>query len=182
MRKSTLLALVLLVAGAGSAFAQDVRYNFDRQANFGSFHTYKWVALKGAEQVDSLVDQQIKAAVDVELAAKGLTRSESDMSDLYVGYQVAVGTEKQYTSFDTGWGYGPGWYGGGVGTTTGTTSTIYIGQIVVDMYTPASKTLVWRGSASKTLDTKAKPEKRQKNMAKAMAKLFKNYPPPPPKK
>jgi hypothetical protein len=37
---------------------------------------------------------------------------------------------------------------------------------------------VWRGSASKTLDPKAKPEKRQKNLGKAMAKMFKNYPPP----
>jgi hypothetical protein len=32
---------------------------------------------------------------------------------------------------------------------------------------------------SKTLDAKAKPEKQQKNLTKAMNKLFKkNYPPP----
>jgi hypothetical protein len=45
------------------------------------------------------------------------------------------------------------------------------------MYRPAAKSLVWRGAASKTLDTNAKPEKQQKNLAKAMAKLLKNYPP-----
>ena len=45
------------------------------------------------------------------------------------------------------------------------------------MYDPADKKLVWRGTASKTLDTKASPEKRQKNLAKAAKKLFKNYPP-----
>jgi hypothetical protein len=45
------------------------------------------------------------------------------------------------------------------------------------MYDPAKKQLVWRGTATKTLDPKAKPEKRQKNLAKAMTKLFKNYPP-----
>jgi hypothetical protein len=38
--------------------------------------------------------------------------------------------------------------------------------------------LVWRGLASKTLDPKAKPEKQQKNLAKAVKKLLKNYPPP----
>jgi hypothetical protein len=53
-----------------------------------------------------------------------------------------------------------------------------VGQIAVDMYQPGQKALVWRGVASKTLDTKAKPEKQQKNLAKAMTKLFKNYPPP----
>jgi len=45
------------------------------------------------------------------------------------------------------------------------------------MYDPAKKQLVWRGTASKTLDANAKPEKRQKNLQKATAKLLKNYPP-----
>ena len=62
-------------------------------------------------------------------------------------------------------------------TTTGQTSTIYVGQIAVDMHS-GQKQLVWRGVASKTIDTKAKPEKQQKNLAKATNKLFKNYPPP----
>ena len=61
--------------------------------------------------------------------------------------------------------------------TTGTTSTIYIGQIALDMYSASPKSLVWRGVASKTIDTKAKPEKQQKNLQKAVAKMLKNYPP-----
>lgn len=61
--------------------------------------------------------------------------------------------------------------------TTGQTSTIYNGQLVVDMYDSANHDLVWRGVATKTIDPKAKPEKIQKNLNKAMAKLFKNYPP-----
>jgi len=31
---------------------------------------------------------------------------------------------------------------------------------------------------SKTIDPKAKPEKQQKNLAKAVKKLLKDYPPP----
>lgn len=79
-----------------------------------------------------------------------------------------------------GAGWRGGWYGGagGFSTTTGSTSTIYIGQIAVDMFDVANKKLVWRGLASKTLDPKAKPDKQQKNLTKAMTKLFKNYPPP----
>jgi hypothetical protein len=184
MKRLLLLPLVLFLAGTSSAFAQDVRYNFAKEANFTGFKTYKWVPIKSAQPLSDLVDGQIKAAVDAELATKGLTRTEADTADLFVGYQAAVSTEKQYTSFDTGYGYGPGWYGGGwyggggMSTTTGTTSTIYVGQIAVDMYASSAKALVWRGTASKTLDTKAKPEKQQKNLAKAMTKLFKNYPPP----
>jgi hypothetical protein len=182
MKPLLVLPLVLFLAGTGTAAAQDVRYNFDKQANFGAFKTYKWVVIKGANQLSDLVDRQVKAAVDAELSKKGLTKSESDTADLYVGYQAAVDQEKEYTSYDSGWGYGPGWgggwYGGGGGMTTGQTSTIYIGQLALDMYASSPKSLVWRGSASKTLDPKAKPDKQQKNLDKAVTKLLKNYPPP----
>jgi hypothetical protein len=185
--KSVVFQLFLLAVGAGSALAQDVRYNFDRSANFASFKTYQWVTLKGATQLPDLVDRQVRAAVDAELATKGLTKSESSTPDLLIGYQAGVGQEKQYTSYDTGWGYGPGWYGagwygGGGGMTTGETSTIYVGQLALDMYAAAARTLVWRGNASKTLDAKAKPDKQEKNLQKAVAKMLKSYPPPPPKK
>lgn len=175
-----LMRTILPLAIATAALGQDVRYNFDADTNFAQFKTYKWVQIKGAEQVDQITDGQIKTAIDGELAKKGLSRTENDSADLYVAYQVALSSEKQVTMFDSGWGYGPGWgrygYGGG-GISTATTSTIPIGQLDLDMYVPAAKKLVWRGSASKSLDPKASPEKRQKNMAKAAAKLLKKYPP-----
>jgi hypothetical protein len=184
MKPLLALSLALFLAGTGTAAAQDVRYNFDKQANFASFKTYKWVVIKGATQLSELADKQVKAAVDAELAKKGLSAATGDTADLYIGYQAAVGQEKEYTSFDTGWGYGPGWGGGGWyggggggGMTTGQTSTIYIGQLALDMYAASPKSLVWRGNASKTLDPKAKPEKQQKNLDKAVAKMLKNYPP-----
>jgi len=186
MKRLYLLSLVLLLTAATNALAQDVRYNFDKAANFGAYKTYKWVTIKGATPLSDLVDRQIKTSVDMELAKKGLMKTEADSADLYIGYQAAVGTEKEYTSFDSGYGYGPGWgggwYGSSGGITTGTTSTIYVGQLALDMYSHAPKAVVWRGTASKTLDPKAKPEKQQKNLDKAVAKMLKNYPPPPPKK
>jgi hypothetical protein len=185
MKKVMLFGLALVLAGASTVWAQDVRYNFDKTADFASFKTFKWVAIKGGKHVNDIVDQQIRAAIEAELAVKGLVRTDADNADLYIGYQAAVDTEKQVNTFDTGWGYGPGWYGpgwyggGGMSSSTSTTSTIYVGQIIVDIYQAASKNLIWRGMVSKTLDAKAKPDKQQKNLAKAMDKLFKkNYPPP----
>src|SRR5882757_1070463 len=180
MTRRFALSLVLLLAGAGSALAQDVRYNFDKSANFPAFKTYKWVAIKGATKLSDLADRQVKSAVDDELATKGLTKSEAETADLYIGYQAGVGQEKEYTSFDTGWGYGPGWhgggwYGGGGGMTTGQTTTIYVGQLALDMYSSSPHALVWRGAASKTLDPKASPDKQQKNLQKAVAKMLNNY-------
>jgi hypothetical protein len=62
-------------------------------------------------------------------------------------------------------------------TTQGQTSTIYTGQLALDMYDSSNHDLVWRGVGSKTIDTKAKPEKQQKNLTKAVTKMLKNYPP-----
>jgi hypothetical protein len=185
MKKISLLPLGLLVLDVSSALCQDVRYNFDKDADFSKFKTYKWVEIKGAQKPNDIVDKQITETVDSQLATKGLSKVDGDEADLYIGYQTAIGTEKQFTSFQSGWGPGPGWYGGGwygggmtSTTTTGSTSTIYKGQLDLDMYEAAKKDMVWRGTVSKTIDPKAKPEKQQKNLNKAIAKLLKNYPPP----
>ena len=181
MKTLYMLASVALLLG--SAVSQDVRYNFDKNSDFSKYKTYKWVPIKDAQQTNDLVDKQIKDALDAELATKGLSKTDSDSADLYIGYQTAIGQEKQFTSYSSDWGYGGGWYRGGWygspggGMTTGQTSTIYTGQLAIDMYDPKGKDLVWRGVASKTIDTKAKPEKQQKNLAKAVKKLLKNYPP-----
>jgi hypothetical protein len=45
------------------------------------------------------------------------------------------------------------------------------------MYDSAQHDLVWRGLATKTIDTNAKPEKQQKNLTKTVNKLMKNFPP-----
>jgi len=184
MKRVLLFSALGLCLAASSAFGQDVRYNFDSKSNFSQFKTYKWVTLKDAATVNDLVNKQIMDTVDAELATKGLTKISDDSANLYIGYQVGVDKEKQFTSFSSDWGYGGGWYGGwygrggGMSTTTGSTSTIYVGQLAVDMYDASNHTLVWRGVASKTINPKAKPDKQQKNLAKAVAKLLKNYPPP----
>jgi uncharacterized protein DUF4136 len=185
MKRLSLLAMVTILLATGTAIGQDVRYNFDKNADFSKFKTYKWVTLKDAAKPNDLIDKQIVSAVDSELAAKGLSRIDGDNADLFIGYQAGVGQEKQFTSYNSDWGYGGGWYrggwyggAGGMSTTTGQTSTIYVGQLALDMYDSTNRDLAWRGVASKTLDQKAKPDKQEKNLKKAVAKLLKNYPPP----
>jgi len=181
--KRVLFASTLgILLAATTAVAQDVRYNFDKNTDFSKLRTYRWVIIKNAPTANDLVTKQVRQAVEKELAIKGLTKTDDDSANLFIGYQAGVNQEKEFTSFNSNWGYGGGWYGGGWygpggGMTTGSTSTIYVGQLAVDMYDSANHDLVWRGVASKTLDPKAKPEKQQKNLAKAVKKLLKNYPP-----
>ena len=181
MRLSLLILPLSLLAVSG--FAQDVRYNFDRTADFSRFRTYKWVQIKDAGQLSDMGDRQLKASIEAELAKKGLTKVDGD-ADLLIGYQAAIRQEKEFSSYSSGygpgWGWGAGWGGGwgGSSITTGQTSTIHVGSLGLDMYEAGKQQLVWRGEASKTLNSTAKPDKVQKNLDKGVAKLLKNYPPP----
>lgn len=174
VRRPSSLALTaaLLVLGVTSLVAQDVRSNYMPGTDFSKFHTYKWVTIQGASHPNQIIDAEIKQSVDAQLSAKGLTKTDSDKADLYIGYQTAVDQQKQWN----GYGMGGGWRWGG-GMATATSSTIDIGSLVIDMYDPATKQLVWTGTASKTLDPSSNQQKNQKNLDKAMAKLLKNYPP-----
>lgn len=162
----------LLLLAAASLMAQDVKSNSMPGTDFSKYHTYKWVSIEGASHPNQIIDAEIKQSIDSQLAAKGLTKTDNEKADLYLGYQTAVDQQKQWN----GYGTGGGWRWGG-GMATATSSTISIGSLVVDMYDPASKQLVWTGSATKTLDPSSNQEKNQKNLDKAMAKLFKSYPP-----
>jgi Domain of unknown function (DUF4136) len=165
-----LAMLVVLLFTASVVAAQDVTYNFMPGTDFSKFHTYKWVSIEGGAHPNQIMDAEIKQSVDSQLASKGLTKTDSDKADLYVGYQVAVDQEKQWNAYGMG-----GRWGGGMGTAT--QSTINIGALVLDMYDPSTKQLVWTGKATKTLDPSSNQEKNQKNLNKAMAKLLKDYPP-----
>jgi Domain of unknown function (DUF4136) len=165
------LAFLLFLATSAPTVAQDVKYNFMPGTDFSKYHTYKWVTIAGASHPNQIVDQEIKQAVDNQLAAKGLTKTDSDKAGLYIGYQIALDQERQWNAFGMG---GIRW-GGGMGSAT--SSTITNGTLVLDMYDPTTKELVWTGNATKTLDPSSNQEKNMKNLDKAMAKLLKNYPP-----
>lgn len=165
------LLVVVTLLTAGASAAQDVKYNFMPGTDFSKYHTYKWVNIEGGSHPNQIVDAEIKQSVDSQLASKGMTKTDSDKADLYVGYQIAVDQEKQWNAY--GMGGGVRW--GGMGSAT--SSTINVGTLVLDFYDPTTKQLVWTGNATKTIDPSSNQEKNQKNLDKAMAKLLKNYPP-----
>jgi hypothetical protein len=166
------LALATVLAAATLASAQDVTYNAMPGTDFTKYKSYKWVAITDRTHPDQIVDQQIKQALDAELAKKGFAKTDGDTADMFVGYQVSVNQEKQWNAY----GGGMGWrMGGGMGTAT--SSTINVGTLGFDVYDSKAKALIWRGAATKTLDEKPSPDKREKNLDKAVDKLLKDFPP-----
>ena len=158
------LPLVALLLAGGALAAQDVKYNFMPGTDFSKYHTYKWVPIEGGAHPNQIMDAEIKQAVDSQLASKGMTKTDNEKADLYVGYQIAVDKEKQWNAWGTGRGFG-----GGMGSAT--SSTINVGTLVLDMYDPATKQLVWTGNATKTIDPSSNQEKNMKKSEQGHAEV-----------
>jgi hypothetical protein len=62
-----------------------------------------------------------------------------------------------------------------MGMSTTSTQTYTVGTIVVDIFDVMTKQLLFRGQASETINKDA--EKNTKTLYKAMAKMFKDFPP-----
>jgi len=162
--------MVLLIATA--SFAQQVKTDYDREANFNQYKTYSW---EKVQTQDSLWVDRIKEAVNTDLAAKGWTPVQSG-GDVAI---VAVETTQNQQTLDTfydGFGCGWRWRGfGGFGDSTTTVETYKVGTLVVDLFDPKTKKLIWRGSASDALSNKS--DKNIRNLDKGVQKMFDHFPP-----
>lgn len=176
MNKYFLLAYVLLALGVGRVAAQGPNYGFARDADFSKYKTYKWVSIESAQHLDELTADQVMGTLEAELAKKGLTKSSSDKADLYIGYQIASGNEKQLNHYDIGAPYGPV-AGAATGTQGETATTVHSGPLVLYIFDSARNQLVWWGVLFNAIDADANPDKKQKHLDKAIAKLLKDYRP-----
>jgi small-conductance mechanosensitive channel len=162
--RRVIVSTVLMTA---CCLAQDVRYNFASGQDFSKFRTYKWVQIGNDKTLNDLAEQQTTGLRGCRASKKGSQQDSRRQGRSVHWISGGHRTGKQFTSYSTDWGYGPGWYGryggmGGGGMTTGQTSTIHVGQVSLDMYDPVTKKLVWRGNASKTLDPRQSPRNRRR--------------------
>jgi hypothetical protein len=169
MRIATMLGTAGVALLAGSATAQEISYDFDRSANFAAIKTYAWVT--GHSVKDDLNHKRIVAAIDAQLAARGLSKVEQGASpDALVTYHVGFARDLQVT------GYGSTWGGYRSRPISARTEQITVGTLAVDMMDAKTKSVIWRGAATRDMDVDASPEKREKNLNKAAEKMFEHYP------
>ena len=173
MRNTIWAAAALLVLGTTNAAGQDVSYDFDRGTDFSRIKTYAWVR-GGTEVADELNHKRIVAAIESQLAAKGLVKVEvNENPDVLIAYHTTFGKDVRIQGFSSGgWGYR---YGGRSGSAT--VHEDVIGTLTISMVDGHTRSLVWKGSATRRVDADASPEKRDKDVNKAAEKLMKNYPP-----
>jgi hypothetical protein len=173
MRFRTFATTVGLAVMGTMALAQNVTYDFDRSANFAGFKTYAWV--RGTNLADELNHKRVMRAIDTQLSAHGLAKAESTATaDVLVAYHTSFDRNLQISGFSSGFG---GYRFGGNRSGTATVDEIVVGTLAIDLVDAKTRTIVWRGMATKEIDARASAEKRDKNINRAAEKLFKNYPP-----
>ncbi len=181
MRFLLLAAVAVAALAAAGCSTIAVNQDFDTAANFAAYKTYAWIAqqapmpgdAKTALQSNTLIDKRVKTNVDAELAAKGMVLT-ADNPDAFLVYHLGI--DQKIDVQDWGYSYPRypygGWYGGQV--------DVYQyneGTLIVDIVDAKTNQLVWRGTATKTIDESASPEQREANLKEVVSRIFEKYPP-----
>ena len=174
LQRFALVLMGIMLLFAGRLSAQDVKTDYDHNADFTQYKTYSW---EHVQTKDPLFIERIKSAVNAALAAKGWTQVDSGGGVSIIAIQT---TQEQQTlnTFYDGFGGGWGWRrfgGGGFGEATTTTDTYKVGTLVVDLYDTKTKQLLFRGTSSDTLSNNS--NKNTENLDKGVEKMFKKFPP-----
>ena len=169
---TSVCALALSMAAA--AMAQQVEVTVDRAADFSKYKTFAIEVVTGWG--NEIGEKNVLAELTDGFKSKGWTVDTSGSPDVRILVHGATEEKQQLNTFYTG-GYGGygGWGWGGVGSSSTTVSEYTAGTLVVDIFDSATKGLVWRGVAQDEL--KKKQDKREKQAAKAVDKLLRDFPP-----
>ena len=174
------IVLVTIIVGllAVAASAQKVQVGADRAVDLTKYKTYAWSGEKAT--ANPIIHQQIVDAVDRAMAAKGLTKVQADPQMIVTA--VAAVEHDMHMSY-------PSWSPGLNSINTGVVANaqswpITKGMLVIDISDPKTKNNLWRGTATDTLnhgptgDFARDAKNVEKNIKKAVEKMFKKYPYP----
>jgi hypothetical protein len=154
-----------------------VTHDYDPGADFSSLRTYAWYAAPAAAAgVDTLTTQRIIRSMDAELAARGFRKLESGTPDFLVHALAAIHQRLEAVPTTTTVGYG--WRGGTLAYGTGTEIRSYDeGTLILDVISPGTKQLVWRGTAKAAVSDGRSPEEREARIREGVAMILENFPP-----
>ena len=142
------LLLLFIVASCDTV---KVYSDYDKSADFKQYKTFAFLK-SGIDKVEisDLDKKRILNAIDQNLQAKGMTKSETP--DLLVNIFTKSREQISVNQFNAGWGYGWGYgwnpymYGGQTTVSSSTEGTLYI-----DLIDAKKKELVWQGEGIGTL-------------------------------
>ena len=165
MKKCLFTILLLLGFVLMSCSTISVLTDYDIEADFAKYQTFKWMPnpdkrLVRAKQ-NSLLDKRIRRAVEHEMEAKGYRFVESGKTDALIVYHTAVRNKIDIDRY--------GYWGRRVHM-----QRYKEGSVILDIVDRKTKELIWRGVAQATIrQLEGYPER----VNDAVFKLLEGYPP-----
>ncbi|MBB1194534.1 DUF4136 domain-containing protein [Flavobacterium sp. SOK18b] len=167
---------VLLLFVFASCSSVRVYSDFDKKVDFTPYKTYAFHK-NGIDKVEisQLDKKRILNAIDRELSAKGMTKSEDP--DLLVNIFTKERERVDVNQFNSGWGYGWGWgwspFMWGGQNTIASTSTE--GTLFIDLIDAKKKELIWQGEGVGNLTQNRRDKEERIN--EFVAKILEQFPP-----
>jgi hypothetical protein len=169
------IASLLLASGL---WGQKVEVGYDKNTDFSQYRSYSWMREIAAQR--PVLAMHIVGTIDEELMKKGLQKVESN-SDLLLDCNGGIDPQGGFATSDptySAWGGIPppdaNVWGGTM--TPVPLAMVQEGVLVVHMLDAKEKRLVWQAKVKTHLDYEHK-EKALEQVNKAVARLFKKYPP-----
>ena len=175
--KRILLPILVLLTALPAA-AQKIYIDYDQATAFSQFKTFQIRETPQDLRRRALrAHQAIVGEVRAMAAESALTEVESD-PDMVVAYYAADRGTLNLALSDLEYSYGADfttgdYWDGGVGTRTPDTFSFKEGTLIIDIWDPGRKTLVWRAIA--TAVVKNDPAKNEKKIDKALKKISKQW-------
>ncbi|QZK91178.1 DUF4136 domain-containing protein [Flavobacterium sp. CHNK8] len=167
---------VLLLFVFASCSSVRVYSDFDKKVDFTPYKTYAFHK-NGIDKVEisQLDKKRILNAIDRELSAKGMTKSEDP--DLLVNIFTKERERVDVNQFNSGWGYGWGWgwspFMWGGQNTIASTSTE--GTLFIDLIDAKKKELIWQGEGVGNLTQNRRDKEDRIN--EFVTKILEQFPP-----
>ena len=183
-----LLGLLLMTIIMSSCSSVRVATDYDKQTQFNDYKTFAFFkpGIDKAE-ISDLDKRRILRAIETELMAKGMTKSEDP--DMLIS--IFTKSNQRVDVFNNawgvggwgwggfggwGWGWGPGFWGPGWGWGGSQVSTRTEGVLFIDFIDNEKKELIWQGSGKGTLITD-NAEKKEVRINEFVTKMMAQFPP-----
>ena len=190
------LALALGCALLPSCASVRIDSDWDPAVDFSKLSCWSWKSppQKRTGRVrydeDGPFAGRVRRAVERTMKNRGFTKLQTGEPDFRIDFFLVVEDKTDVTAVNNYYGYGPGWgwrYGyhsgwgyGPQGFGTQVVADQYKqGTLILDIVSPDTNQLIWRGSASARLADNPKPQKSQARIDDAVQKILDRFPPEP---
>lgn len=170
LRYFPLLLLLIFTSCSTVKVAAD----YDKEANFNQYNSFAFYK-PGIDkaQISDLDKKRILRAIEENLNAKGMTKSEKPDLLVSIFTKEKERIDVYNNNFGYGWGWNPYWYGGYNNSSVSRTPE---GTLFIDLIDSKTNNLVWQGMGSADLVTN-NMEKKEERIREIVMKIIAEYPP-----